>query len=244
MVAASPLLGLALVCFGFAFAHEGYPTFAPSKEPVVSEVVPGMPAESAGLRPDDRIVKINDIPVSDFEQLRTLVQQSEGATLRLLVERNGERRNLPLTPRYSESMDAYLIGIRPPEVASPAPPPLLRAKRAASLMEQSVALFSYETRTVGGPVMIGVLAPVSNEAERIRRAQLNCRLGLLISLQMLLLCLMPVPFLDGRRILFATLHAAIKRPGVWRVEWWYDRILGAVIVLLNVVTVLMHTLLE
>ena len=72
--------------------------------PVVNDTLPDSPAEAAGLRAGDRIVAINGQPV-DAESIRETIQESNGAPLRVTVERGGT--TVVLGPVRPEKSDEY-----------------------------------------------------------------------------------------------------------------------------------------
>ena len=71
----------------------------PSLPPVIGELTPGEPAEQAGLRVGDRVLAVNGTPVEDWREWVELVRKSPGSQMRVEIERNGERLELPVTPR-------------------------------------------------------------------------------------------------------------------------------------------------
>ncbi|HLM66405.1 MAG TPA: RIP metalloprotease RseP, partial [Longimicrobium sp.] len=78
---------------------------APFSAPVLGQVTPDAPAAKAGLRPGDTIVSIGGQPVPTWQQVVERVRSSPGAPLALVVQRNGERRNVTLTPRAEREQD-------------------------------------------------------------------------------------------------------------------------------------------
>ena len=72
---------------------------------VVGEVSPGSPAEQAGFRPDDRIIRIGGEDVADWSWVPFLVQKhgEEGAGFEVVVERAGSERTLQVTPERQRS---------------------------------------------------------------------------------------------------------------------------------------------
>lgn len=66
--------------------------------PLVERVSPLSPAHRAGLRPGDVILELNGDPIADFAELRGAVLASDGASVRLLIWRAGERIETVLTP--------------------------------------------------------------------------------------------------------------------------------------------------
>lgn len=87
--------------------------------PHVGQVVPGMPAAEAGLRPGDRILAVDGEPVLTFSDLRRRVDPAAGRTLTLLVDRAGAEETLRVTPAPHvesdpiESITVGKIGVMP-----------------------------------------------------------------------------------------------------------------------------------
>jgi regulator of sigma E protease len=72
-------------------------------KPIIGEVLPNKPAAKAGLQTGDRIVRINNEKVKDFEDIRMLVSMNAGTPLRVEYERNGKLAATTLTPEREES---------------------------------------------------------------------------------------------------------------------------------------------
>ena len=77
---------------------------------VVGDITPGSPAETAGVMTGDRIVAVDGSEVVTWNDLGPLVQKSEGSEIDLTVERKGETLDLKLTPVYEEEGSRYVIG--------------------------------------------------------------------------------------------------------------------------------------
>ncbi|MBN1533906.1 MAG: site-2 protease family protein, partial [Spirochaetes bacterium] len=71
------------------------------------------PAQRAGLKNGDRIVRINDDEVRGFTDIQSNVFFSEGRRLMVTVERDGERRTLAVTPKKDEESGRFTIGVIP-----------------------------------------------------------------------------------------------------------------------------------
>jgi regulator of sigma E protease len=114
---AGPLFNLVfpVLCF---FA---YYTLGPTVEsPVVGMVELDSPAERAGLIPGDRIVEVEGDSIWSFEDLRAHIQRRPEQAVPLVVERDGQRRTLTVTPRSNQGEDGFggrarqgLIGVGP-----------------------------------------------------------------------------------------------------------------------------------
>ncbi len=100
-----------------AFAHQGV-------APVVGAVLPGSPADQAGMRAGDVIEVVNGKPVHAFEDIRDDVSGHVGVPLDVVVRRDGQDVKLSMTPASVEEQDDIetthrgMIGIR--SMASPA----------------------------------------------------------------------------------------------------------------------------
>ncbi len=70
----------------------------PMVDPVVSKVMEEGPAARAGIQSGDRIVEINDTPISEWNQLQRLISASAGETLALGIVRSGARLSITIVP--------------------------------------------------------------------------------------------------------------------------------------------------
>ena len=71
--------------------------------PIIGEVVPNKPAAKAGLQTGDRIVRLNNEAIDDFDDIRMIVSMNAGTPLRVDYERSGAMRTTTLTPEREES---------------------------------------------------------------------------------------------------------------------------------------------
>ncbi|GBD42708.1 Metalloprotease MmpA [bacterium HR40] len=196
----------------------------PFTPPVVGDVMADSPAAAAGLRPGDRILAVDGAPIESFEQLQQLVRDRPGEPLRLTVERRGERLQLTVTPALREIETRFgtqrigMIGVVRDGVEYRRSDPL------SALLEGVV-----ETVRIAGATLVGVgemLAGVRGTEELggpIRIAQMSgeiAREGLLpaiwftaiLSINLGLINLFPIPMLDGGHLLLYTIEALRGRP--------------------------------
>jgi regulator of sigma E protease len=198
----------------------------PYRAPVVGQVLPDKPAAQAGLQESDTIVAVNGRLVRQWYDLLETLQASAGQSLTIEVARGGERRTFNVRP-YVDSIpgpDGKLRAVGRIGVAVGTG--FLSEKltlgqaiaeggratlRASTQIVRTVrGLFSgrISGRTVGGPILIGQLAGES------ARMGLDTFLGFmaLISINLAILNLLPIPVLDGGQFLFLLAEAIIRRP--------------------------------
>jgi regulator of sigma E protease len=198
----------------------------PFRAPVVGQVLPDKPAAKAGIQEGDTIVAVNGRPVQQWYDLLELLQASAGQSLKVEVARGGRRLSFDVRP-YVDSIPGPdgkprpvgRIGVAVGTGFLSEPLSLGQAIveggratiRASTQIVRTVrGLFSgrISGRTVGGPILIGQLAGES------ARLGLDTFLGFmaLISINLAILNLLPIPVLDGGQFLFLLAEAVIRRP--------------------------------
>ena len=128
VAAAGPLANfvLAIVLLTGLMLASGHTVVAP----VIGDVVKGSAAEAAGLRAGDRVTRVGDIAITDFEQLPEIISMSGGEPLRIGLLRAGHALNVWVTPRTMRMRDllgdmgnTMVIGVRPLRHPRPLPSP-------------------------------------------------------------------------------------------------------------------------
>lgn len=79
---------------------------------VVTEVVAGMPAETAGLEEGDQVVRINRTKIVFARDMQLYMLFHGGEHLEVVYERDGERHTASIDPVYSEEYGTYMMGIQ------------------------------------------------------------------------------------------------------------------------------------
>jgi regulator of sigma E protease len=198
----------------------------PFRIPVVGQVLPDKPAARAGIHEGDTIVAVNGRPVEQWYDLIEILQSSPGRELKIDVARGPERLSFPVKP-YLDSTPgpdgkvravgrigvAVGTGFRSEELSlgqAIAEGGSATVRASTQIVRTVRGLFSgrISGRTVGGPILIGQLAGQS------ARMGLDSFLGFmgLISINLAILNLLPVPVLDGGQFLFLLAEAIIRRP--------------------------------
>ena len=227
----------------------GYTGLNPDLPAVVDRIVAGYPGEKAGLKVGDRIVSVGGHPISGYYEVVRKVRAASASftekgpsPIEFVVERGGGRVTLSIVPRAEGG--SWKIGFGPrTEMIRRSLAPL--AALAASWEEnvrQTQTTFVTVGRLVRGAGSIRQLsgpidiAKFSGEAARTGPAALLGLMGML-SLQLGILNLLPIPLLDGGQILITLLEAAARRDFSLKVK---ERLLqaGFVFLVLLMVTVL------
>jgi regulator of sigma E protease len=218
----------------------------PDIHPVVASLIPGEHAEAAGFKAGDVIVAVNGERVVTRNQLIDLTARSAGKTLEFSILRDGKPLTLTGTPqlRGSKGMMGFYLG-EPTKMFKPGPLAAIglsverNVELSGLLFRILGGLFTGETsiRDFQGPVGIGRL---SGEAAQEGLISLLSLMALL-SLQLGIINLMPVPILDGEHILIMALEGIARRDFSMQVK---EKMLlaGFVVLMMLMVTVIYNDL--
>ncbi|OMH40324.1 RIP metalloprotease RseP [Desulfurobacterium indicum] len=186
----------------------GFINVIPAIKPIVGQVAKNSPAEKAGLKKGDIILKIDEKEIKSWEDVVNIIKSSNGKVLTITVLRNGKRINLKVKPKYSKEYKKYIIGIIPKIdqtfVRYPFPESVKMGFK--EFISQSALFFTFlkklltggaSVKSLGGPIMIAQVAG------RAAKAGLSSFLYFMafISLQLGYFNLIPLPVLDGGLIL-------------------------------------------
>jgi len=218
----------------------------PDVSPIAKEVQAGDPAEKAGVKPGDVVVAVNGQRVIFPEDLKKAIASRGGMPIDLDIRRNGTPQRISLTPE-TRSTGGW-IGITIVEATRSFKPGPLEAVRLSVVQnaESSVLIFktlgglftgATSVRQLQGPVGI---AQLSGESAKAGFLQLLTLMAV-ISLNLGLLNLMPVPVLDGGHILIMALEGVARRDFSMAVK---EKMLlaGFVVLMLLMVTVIYNDL--
>jgi regulator of sigma E protease len=216
-------------------------------KPYLDSVVrprPGGPAAIAGIRTGDRISAVNGEPVAQYYELPILIEPHAGAGITLEVTRDGERLDFELTTMNEAGKGK--IGVVPlfPTVVETLD--VIPAIRVGFVECHRMTIQTFQVigrlltrkasiRQVSGPVGI---AQISGEAARSGVEALIMLMGI-ISLQLGIFNLLPIPILDGGHLTVIAVESVIRRDLPLKVK---ERILevGFYLLILLMVVVLFN----
>jgi regulator of sigma E protease len=206
----------------------GLQPYQPPVLPVIGKLVEGGVAQRAGLRADDRIVRVDGNAITQWKDLVEVVRRHPGSALHLEIERAGGALEIEVTPDAvdEEGKQVGKIGAAPHveqrdfdamlvEVSYPPLAAFGQAVRktwetaAVSLnMMGKMVLGEISMKNLSGPITIADYAGQSAQMGAV------AYLGFLalISISLGVLNLLPIPLLDGGHLLYYTVELAKGSP--------------------------------
>jgi regulator of sigma E protease len=224
IVAAGPVFNilLAILIFFGIFWTSG--TFI--MKPSIGAVRAGSPAAEAGLMQGDLITVINGMAIKSWDEMAEIINASEGQTLNLSIRRQESTLNFSIAPEkvpaqniFGETIQRYVIGIEasresyskemnPIEAFAES---LKQSYRVIELMVVIIAKLikgDISTDTLGGPIMI---AQMAGDSAKAGVGSLIFFIAL-ISINLAVINLLPIPVLDGGHLLFFLIEAIKGNP--------------------------------
>ena len=224
IVAAGPFFNLllAVIIFLGIFLISGLFVLKPS----VGSVKDGSPAYAAGLKAGDLIAAINGVNISTWDEMAELINASKGKALTVTLHRGESTLETRITPElvgskniFGEDVQRHVIGITASgESYSKKLNPLqaftqslVQTYKIAELMVIIIAKLitgDISTDTIGGPIMI---AQMAGDQAKAGIGNLISFIAL-ISINLAIINLLPIPVLDGGHLLFFCIEAIKGRP--------------------------------
>ena len=188
---------------------------------LVGTVERGMPAGRAGLKRGDLVTAVNGAPVGSWYDFFDLIRHSNGQVLNTTVKRNGSEMNVAIHPvqdKDEEGQVAWRIGVAPGGEWAFKPMTLTASVSEASLetVGATEKLFGVLGRLFSGKMsvkqlrsFVGIAALAGQAVEEGPVDVIN--MMAMISLNLGILNLLPIPILDGGNILLLTMEAIRRR---------------------------------
>jgi regulator of sigma E protease len=198
----------------------------PFTAPVVGEALSGLPAERAGLKSGDTVVAIEGKPIRTWDDVAESIRKRAGQPTSLTVRRGTETLTVSLVPNTfkergpdGQEIEVGRIGISPA-----LPTTYVRSNPVVAVWDgvtrtaevtalTAIGLYKIvrgqiERSNIGGPIQIAVTA-----GEQARQGLPSLAVfTAVISVNLFLLNLLPVPMLDGGHLLFFACEAVLGRP--------------------------------
>lgn len=184
---------------------------SPSNENVLGKIIENTPAYEVGLKANDKVIEINGQKITTWEDIVANIHKSGGNEIDLKISRDNQTKDIKIKPQKNEQGN-YVIGIAPTYEKS-----IITSVKYAfvSTVDMSKQMFMFVGQLITGTVPggagnavagpIGVIGIVSNAA-KVGIVNL-LHIAAVISLNLGILNLLPIPALDGGRLLFLGIEA-------------------------------------
>lgn len=192
----------------------------------IGQVTEDSPAQEAGLAPEDRIIAVNDTEITYWDDMVAAIRKSNGETLDLKIQRNSDTLNLSIKPEMATRKTIFGEEIQAPQVGIIASGETrsielnffsaagegagqtwmlmkLTVQGIVKLIERIIPLDN-----IGGPIMIAQLVSEQTQEGLVNLLALTA----LISINLGLINLLPIPVLDGGHIIFYTAEMITGKP--------------------------------
>ncbi len=231
IILAGPLFNLlfSVLLFFIIFLFMGVPQNMDKglQSTTIGSVGVGSPAERAGLKPGDVIIGIGDKVVNEWNDVLSTVKDSGGKELLFIVMRDQQKTTIAVIPAvdsvkniFGEEVEQrFMIGIVKEELIENVPVGFFGALRAGFAQTWMFIYLTFmgivkilqrvvPASELGGPILIAQLA-----GEQARAGWLNFLhfMGLL-SVNLGILNLLPIPVLDGGHLVFLSIEAIRRKP--------------------------------
>ncbi len=235
IVFAGPFFNIFSAIIFFAVAYSiGVPTLAPT----IGKIQPNSPAYIAGIKPNDTIIAINSKRIKTWSEMSKTIKLYPDKEITLTVKRGEKILKLKAKPKAEEIKDLLgykervgLLGIIPSGATlkiryNPIKGVVMGVKKTifitkitllgiVRLLERAIP-----SSSIGGPIMI---VDVASKAAQSGLAAF-LMFAAIISINLGILNLLPIPILDGGHLMFFTIEAIRKKPVSEKVQENFQKI--------------------
>ena len=217
VIIAGPLMNflLAVLIYMFIFATLGTPVDYTTK---IGSIIENSPAQSAGIKAGDYVSEVDGVTVKNWTQLVGIVHNKPGQEIKLTLQRQGSTLSVQVVPKLDKEQNVGIIGITPLD-------PIYQKMGWWESIKGAVSrvyLITYETLKGLGQMIIGKISTesISGPVGIIQLIDQTAKFGLIylinlmafISINLGLINMIPIPALDGSRLMFLIVEAFRGRP--------------------------------
>lgn len=195
--------------------------------PVVQEVEAGMPAAEAGLQAGDIFVRVNQTEVENGtvqDVSNAIGADASSAPVEITVLRDGQEQTFTVTPQYDSELERYRVGVTIAQGYEKMPASSILPSAWSLCKQASVAIVEslgkLFTTGEGLNDAAGPVGVVSLVAQQTQQGGFEIYLYLLVilSINLGLMNLIPIPGLDGSRLIFMLIEAIRRKPVNQKIE--------------------------
>ncbi len=191
--------------------------------PIVDSVSENTPAQTAGLQANDRVLSINGVQLNDeYEIMSQQITGSNGAPLSFVVQRGEQQLTLTVVPKYIESLGRYQIGITVRTVAGES----IHYNFISAVGESGGIMVNAVKQLLGSLLSIvrhgeqgdnrltspiGIVRDVAAAAQQ-SGLEVFVSIAIFLSVNLGVFNLLPLPALDGSKVLFLLYEMIRRKP--------------------------------
>ncbi|GIN37495.1 RIP metalloprotease RseP [Heyndrickxia oleronia] len=211
---AGPMMNfvLAIVIFTILAIIQGVPT----NDPILGKLTNDGAAKQAGLHTGDTVISIDGSEISSWEDIVDVIQKHPGEELMFTIERNNQTKDIAVTPKAEKEGEKEVgrIGVLNPVEKSPLK---VATYGVQQTYQWTIEIFRMLGKLVTGQFSIDMLSgPVgiykSTEVVAKSGVLYLMKWGALLSINLGIMNLLPIPALDGGRLLFFGVEALRGKP--------------------------------
>jgi regulator of sigma E protease len=189
----------------------------------VMEILPGSPADKAGIKPNDIITRVADTPAQALEQTRSAIASHGTSTTSVTILRDHHELTLPITPVYLEQAKRNGFGVGLIETGVVSYQPIQAITNGVALTGQytkdvvlSLVDLFRDIVKGGGETVSQVSGPVGIAVFTGRVAKQGImpliQFAAILSINLAVVNFLPIPALDGGRAVFLVVEALRRKP--------------------------------
>jgi regulator of sigma E protease len=249
IVFAGPLFNflLAIIIFSAVYLYG-----VPALSSVVGEVQQESAAYEAGIKKGDKILSIDGKNINYWDDIRQVIAQSQGQQVKIIIERDEQKNEMLIQPKLSktqnilgEEVEAYLIGISPSEnfiieKRNVWEATIIGLQKTWQFSKLTLVVFvkmikgQVSPKNLGGPIFIAQAAGAVAKEGFIPFLFLMA----LLSVNLAIINLFPIPILDGGHIMFNLIELVRGKPMSLKWQGVFQQI-GFVFLILLMIFVVM-----
>ena len=229
---------LGLLLFVLVFTLHATPSTTSS---VIAEVSVNSPAEKAGILPEDKIIGVivnqEEFVVDNYNDLAMATVNNQEA-LTYIINRDGQEMRFEMQPEYNEAYQAYQVGVsfwsEPGPTVGLFEALPMSVVYVGSMIKLIASTLGQLFRGVGFENMAGPIG-IFRETQTIVSYGFwpVIQLGALLSINLAIFNILPIPALDGGRIIFALYELVVGKPANKKIE--NALIIGSFVLLIGLI---------
>ncbi len=196
--------------------------------PIIGEVPKASPAALAGIKTGDRVTRLDQTPITDFEQLPEIISVSSGAPIALGINRGGQEMTIWVTPKLTKIRDVFgnsvsqmVIGVyKSPKAAvtreayTPVGAFAAACVETWSIIKTTILGIAHMIVGQGGTDQLSGPLGIAKMTRQVADIGFLPLLNLvaILSVSIGLANLFPIPLLDGGHLLYYGCEAVLGRP--------------------------------